>query len=242
NKNNVVKECKASSDGYFKCETPSVRLLDIQFKKGSGGSVSFNDIFKSGNTQDTERRQLKRYQPATDVGADLFKAVSDENVDEQYYEVASAKKASGNAILAYAVISSGSLQKLGGYKVSEWDTISNQAKYYYRNSDGSVGSEITEDKEKIRFSPNSRNASDGGLVDLSNQARLKGTLAGTAAGGALGGFAGYEGAKTEVSERWVAAVREYKDSLSNFVCVTGQRFLSQYNDDAIIPSLQQSNK
>lgn len=242
NKNNVVKECKASSDGHFKCETPSARLLDIQLKKGSGGSVSFNDIFKSGNTQDSKMRQLKRYQPDIEAGADLFKPVSSENVNDQYYEVASAKKASGNAILAYAVFSSGSLQKLGGYKISEWDTISNQAKYYYRNSDGSAGSEITEDKEKIRFEPKSRDASDGGLVDLSNQARLKGTLAGTAAGGALGGFAGYEGAKTEVSERWVAAVTEYKDSLSNFVCVTGQRFLSKYNDDAIIPALQQSNK
>lgn len=115
---------------------------------------------------------------------------------------------------------------------------------YARNSDGTVGSIIeneTNDEGEIvaefHFTPSSRDSDDGGLIDMSNQARAKGTIVGTAAGGALGGFAGYQGAKTEVSERWTTAVREYEDSLSNVVCMTGNRFLAKYNDDVIVPAM-----
>ncbi|MBR0212137.1 MAG: hypothetical protein IJQ55_00880 [Alphaproteobacteria bacterium] len=236
-----VKMCE-KSNGKYKCElAPGIALLDVMLEDKNGSqSISFDTVFKADSNKSSERDKLIRYKP--DEGSnDLFVETSS-GADVEFFKVKSAKKSEGSATLAYAVFTRGSLKKFGGYKVSEWYEIEKQAKYYYRNADGTVGSEIEIDTDKLRFTPNSRDASDGELVDLSNQARLKGTLAGTAAGGALGGFSGYEGAKTEVSERWVAAVREYKDSLSNFVCVTGQRFLSQYNDDAIIPALQQSNK
>ena len=76
---------------------------------------------------------------------------------------------------------------------------------------------------------------------MSNQARAKGTLVGTAAGGAIGGFAGYQGAQSEITNRWTAAVREYEDSLSNFVCMTGARYLSKYNDYVQIPEMKKNS-
>ena len=67
-----------------------------------------------------------------------------------------------------------------------------------------------QEQSAYSFEASTRDASDGGLVDLSNESRVKGTLTGTATGGALGGFAGYQGAVNEVSERWLAALREYE--------------------------------
>ena len=246
NKNKTVKECTTDSGSdYVKCE-PYTKggLLDVKLKKlNSEATVDFDSIFKGDKNDNTSaQKEIERYQADNETPKQFHTVNAYDSPDDPFYKIDSANTTDGGTTMAYAVFPSGSLKKFGGYKVAQWYEIDKQAKYYYRNADGSVGSEIAEDREKIRFTPRSRDASEGGLVDLSNQARLKGTLAGTAAGGALGGFSGYEGAKTEVSERWVAAVTEYKASLSNFVCVTGQRFLSQYNDDAIIPSLQQSNQ
>ncbi len=88
------------------------------------------------------------------------------------------------------------------------------------------------------FKPITIDADDGGLVDFSNKARAKGTAIGGVAGGALGGISAYSGAQDEINERWVTAVREYKDSLQKFVCMTGDRFLSYYNDTVVIPNPQ----
>ena len=129
------------------------------------------------------------------------------------------------------------LNKAFGYKT--WDELkSKNPKIYKRYVGGGVGDLIENEDALNNFKPSFRDADDGALIDLSNQARAKGTIVGTAAGGALGGFAGYQGAQTEVSERWVSALREYEDSLSNFVCFTGGRFLSKYNDYADIPALK----
>ena len=89
------------------------------------------------------------------------------------------------------------------------------------------------------FDVMSRDASDGGMIDLSNKARLKGTLTGAGIGGGVGAFTAYQGAQTEIDERWVAAVREYKDSLQKFYCGTGTRFLSFYNDTIVLPKQTQ---
>jgi len=143
---------------------------------------------------------------------------------------------------AYAVF--GSLpKKLSGYKISEFDYLDTtfKPKYFARNQSGTVGDEIKKPESgELIFTPTERDASDGALVDLSNEARAKATITGAVAGGALGGFSGYQGAKQEVSERWTAAVREYNDSLSNFVCMTGSRFLAKYNDYAEIPEMRKT--
>lgn len=87
------------------------------------------------------------------------------------------------------------------------------------------------------FYPMMVDASDGGIIDYSNKARLKTTLIGAGAGGAMGAFVGYQGAQSDIENRWTAAAREYKDSLTKFYCATGNRYLSQYNDVVYIPEI-----
>lgn len=87
------------------------------------------------------------------------------------------------------------------------------------------------------FYPMMVNAEDGSLIDFGNKARLKSTLIGAGVGGALGGLAGYQGAQLDVQNRWVAAVREYEDSLTKVYCATGNRYLSEYNDTVFIPKM-----
>jgi len=180
--------------------------------------------------------------------------------NEGYFMVKSGYEIS-NSQRAYAVFDHPIKHKAFGYTVSEFDTnkdgVFSAPVYYSRNADGSVGmclkkcpgektqTQIVQNPDgtqtqvavtdDFKFTANSKDAGDGGIIDLSNEARAKGTLVGTAAGGALGGFSGYQGAKSEIEQRWTDAVRVYNDSLSNFVCMTGGRFLSQYNDSFSIP-------
>ena len=153
---------------------------------------------------------------------------------------------------AFAVFDDNLPVKGFGYKFDDWAKdgglrgegakLENKGhQIYIRKSNGTPG-DLVKKEEGYTFEPNTRDADDGALIDMSNQARAKATIAGTAAGGAMGGFAGYQGAKDEVSQRWVAAVREYEDSLSNFVCSTGTRFLSKYNDYVEIPELKKSDQ
>ena len=88
------------------------------------------------------------------------------------------------------------------------------------------------------FSPTRLDADDGGVVDFSNKARLGSTLKGAGVGGALGGFAGYQGAQSDMEERFVLAMREYNDSLEKFYCGSGRKFLSFYNDEVVIPEIK----
>ena len=88
------------------------------------------------------------------------------------------------------------------------------------------------------FNPIKLEADDGGVVDFSNKARLGSTLKGAGVGGALGGFAGYQGAQSDIEERFVLATREYNDSLEKFYCGSGRKFLSFYNDEVMIPTMK----
>ena len=88
------------------------------------------------------------------------------------------------------------------------------------------------------FNPIKLEADDGGVVDFSNKARLGSTLKGAGVGGALGGFAGYQGAQSDIEERFVLATREYNDSLEKFYCGSGRKWLSFYNDEVMIPTMK----
>ena len=167
--------------------------------------------------------------------------------DNTYYKIDSANIIDSSSP-AYAVFSHLPI-KASGYTEKDWneENVSTPIDgatlvgYYRRLTDGTakevINTTSTEGKT-YKFKPLSRDATDGALIDLSNQARTKATLIGTAAGGALGGFSAYQGATTEVQERWVTATREYNDSLTNFVCMTGDRFLAKYNDYMEIPEMK----
>lgn len=132
-----------------------------------------------------------------------------------------------------------------GWKKKNWEEFQDKHKsntIMARGNDGQPH-ELSEDVKAAldkaggidSINPVYQGADDGGLIDLGNKARLKGTLVGAGAGGALGAFSAYQGAQTEIQERWVTAVREYKDSLLKVYCATGERYLSQYNDPVTIP-------
>ncbi len=123
----------------------------------------------------------------------------------------------------------------------EWMKSNPGAPIYLRNTRGeAVGEPLTSDDATLNdFDPMYISAEDGGIIDLDNKARLKGTMIGAGAGGALGAFTAYQGAQSDIDERWVSAVREYNDSLQKFYCATGNRFISYYNDTVIIPNVNE---
>ncbi len=134
--------------------------------------------------------------------------------------------------------------KAFGMKKSDWsdwkrkNATSAQNRIYGRNNNGNAF-ELDGTYSIQDFYPMYKSASDGGIIDFGNKARLKGTLIGAGAGGAMGAFTAYQGAQNDIEERWVAAVREYKDSLQKIYCITGSRFLTYYNDTVIIPNENQ---
>ena len=152
-----------------------------------------------------------------------------DNPSPQYYFTVYKALESTGSVRAYAIFDEKLPIKPMGYTMADWDEElkTKSPKYFIRNPDGSVDKELTDAKN---FVPSQLNATDGSLIDFSNAARRKATLTGAAAGGALGGFSAYQGAKTEIQERWMTAMREYADSLTKFGCKTGGRYLSQYNE------------
>lgn len=120
----------------------------------------------------------------------------------------------------------------------EWKKLhSNGVKIYARDNQGNPSGVL--DGDVANFDPITVDAEDGGIIDLSNKARFKTTLTGAGVGGAMGAFSAYQGAQTDIQNRWVTAVREYNDSLQKIYCVTGDRFLGYYNDIVFIPVMSE---
>ena len=227
---NDIIACSENNSSFEKCSPVSANSYTNKQCENYNG-----DIVACESIKDSEFNLIS---PTYNLDSETKNLV--ENGSNGSYIVLKQASQIASKRHAYAIFDDKLPTKIGGYKVSDWEDLQTKTfGYYYRNSDGSVGIEVPSSPSFV-FEPMGRDASDGGLIDLSNQARLKGTITGGAAGGAIGGFAGYQGAKNEVSERWVSAVREYEDSLSNFVCMTGSRFLAKYNDYLEIPELNKS--
>lgn len=247
-----AKKCTVKSGDktkYTSCTHEN--LMNIQLV----GGQSFND-FKAGCNRDNNGGKCPTNDKVVyqiDNSNDFMKITNVENPKNSntYYQIQSANKVDKSQY-AYAVFPGGTLKKMSGYKISDWqDSLEGMKPLYYRRyTDGGVGDKLEDKKSSTNgnntstgtateFVPITRDASDGGLVDFSNEARLKGTVTGGAVGGALGGVAAYSGAKDEVTQRWLAATREYEDSLSNFVCISGRRYLAPYNSYVEIPALKE---
>jgi hypothetical protein len=140
------------------------------------------------------------------------------------------------------------LDKTFGAKMADWykwrtNHSNGSANILGRDNKG-VASKLTEPKPGEAwtlqdFYPLTVDASDGGIIDINNKARLKSTMIGAGAGAGLGAFTAYQGAQDEIDLRWVSEMQVYKDSLTKFYCATGTRWLSQYNEAAIIPNMNQ---
>ena len=221
-----------------------LRLLDIKVEaEDNNGSFLLKDVLK--NESDKQRRTVKYTEKKDDTnnnaGSKKFEKYTSGSADKFYFKIVDGTKTTGKRTHAYAVFTAGLPKKAFGLQTEDIDFT--KANFYYRNSDGTVGEKIADGNDsKNRFTASSRDAEDGGLIDLSNEARAKGTIVGTAAGGALGGFAGYQGAKDEMTERLLAAQREYEDSLTNFVCMTGGRYLGPYNGYIEIPDVKKTEQ
>lgn len=212
-------------------------------------------------TDKVTRKSDKRAMELSDMFAEEFARVPDSNLycfvrgemtagascsdGTQYIKLDSARIVSKRTPAMIV----GVQDKAFGWKKSDWSDLQARYKTGYeivgRGGNGVVqnlnlGTDANNKPivAKIEnFTPVYVDADDGGVIDMDNKARLKGTLTGAGAGGALGAFTAYQGAQTDIENRWATAVREYKDSLQKFYCATGQRFLSYYNDVVVLPGM-----
>lgn len=158
--------------------------------------------------------------------------------EESFYKLSSAEE-QGKQESAVIVGWNKKLDKNLDFKQWRRDNENSETaimKYRYR--DGTIGQTISNDEFKIHdFTALTQDATDGSIIDLNNKARQKATITGAGIGAGLGGFSSYQGAQTDIQNRWVTEVQAYKDSLTKFYCGTGQRYLSQYNEILIIPAV-----
>lgn len=233
-------------EGYAKLEKDA----NGSVKKDADGLNVIVSIFKNTNEEEYDLQKM-----ASETYAKVPKSYSikEKNVGGnivKYMEESPIKPdATGDnhfaKIVKFFIVDStepalivGVRDKAFGWKKKDWEQ-------FKKDHSGSVimGREtngqpvaLTQSVTIDDFRPMYQDAEDGALIDLGNKARLKSTLIGAGAGGALGAFAAYQGAQDEIQQRWVTAVREYKDSLQKIYCATGNRFLTHYNDVVMIPN------
>lgn len=251
--------CSLTEEGEEKCEykdlnTTGATIDDCDFsqtRRSDKGKVDLEDIFANDGFECANAKSKHCYKEGK--MEELTSDYCDDSADiwiklEGTFAIISSKKAAMVVDVE---------DKPLGWKKSEWSkfvesfgkkevvgrTGKGTATYLVVESlndstdDNKAKKEISlQDVEDI-FSPVDQDSDDGSSIELGNKARMKGTLTGAGVGGALGAFSAYQGAQQEIEARWVSAVQEYRDSLQKVYCVTGTRFLSQYNDAVIIPSI-----
>ena len=228
-------ECKTQKeDGTYEgCNVVSLTQID------------FGDLV-------TDKKTCERAQSVSAECVQLLKGAYDNHYIRQKYQYDNGKvvqngsnntrltQVTGNKIGRHvaAMIVFTEKQSAFGIKHSEW-----LAKYSGKFNNNNLiiydpqGSRLKDASGKEieqfnidNFYPTAQSADDGDMVDFSNRARAKSTMIGAGGGAALGAMSGVSGANTEIQNRWAAATQEYKDSLKNIMCVTGQRWLGVYND------------
>ena len=235
---------KEENEGYKNCATGLVSgspKIEGYTDAETGTSVTqtFSDILKLKKWED--QKDVKKY--CLDSGIMKEKRDSDDCKDSKgnnvlYLKVDGVSPIENRIPVMVPVTDADSAF---GYTRNNWNSTDAKKKptpdwkkIVGRNSKGEA-IKLSETYGEKDFMPMYQEAEDGGIIEFDNKARLKGTLTGAGIGGAAGAFTAYQGAQTEIDDRYVAAVREYKDSLQKFYCGTGERFLSFYNDSLIIP-------
>lgn len=259
-KNNPKRFMVCSSDkekGEEKCEYKDLNTTGAtingcdssQARRSDKGKVDLEDIFANDGFECANAKSCYKEGKMEELTSDYCDDSADIWIKlEGTFAIISSKKAAMVVDVE---------DKPLGWKKSEWSkfvesfgkkevvgrTGKGTATYLVVESlndstdDNKAKKEISlQDVEDI-FSPVDQDSDDGSSIELGNKARMKGTLTGAGVGGALGAFSAYQGAQQEIEARWVSAVQEYRDSLQKVYCVTGTRFLSQYNDAVIIPSI-----
>lgn len=238
-------------------ETCEYKALNIQNAIIKGPFATYNDTQKTGTFKQTNRSTGEKMDIATlyteDGGQKIMQA------EEKYCYI-------NNKMVSYSsncddvwIMLRGTVNVINGrtpamvvnvedngmgWKKSDWskfvsrfgtrEVVGRTGRGVAANLDNTTNTRTLQDGG---FVPLYQDSEDGGIIDLSNKARMKGTLTGAGVGGGMGAFAGYQGAQQDIEDRWVSAVQEYKDSLQKIYCATGTRFLSHYNDTVIIPQM-----
>ena len=235
--------CKKVGEVYQNCEFRELISIELEgqsaVKNDKGYAASLEDLAAKNYQELKGQRYELKIDNNNNKGRYLESVSPEARTSTTYVKIASAKTSDKKEPALIA----GVKDKAFGYKKSDWTDVKKDTSYwnpdnlYLRNDNNEAYKTKTMDYSLNDFYPMYRNAQDGNLIDFGNKARLKSTLTGAGIGGAMGAFSGYQGAKKDVEERWVTAVREYKDSLSKVYCGTGARFLSQYNDIVTIPAM-----
>ena len=212
----------------------SDNLVSI-YIKGTNGNVEISSLKQADYDALKMSGDLYHSQQKQSGGIEILKGSSSDSVP--YVPIVSAMRPTTRK----PAMIWGFNDKFFGLKRSDWyawKTKNPAYQIFARDARGNASGVLPVDSLD-NFEPMYISAEDGGVIDLDNKARLKGTMIGAGAGGALGAFTAYQGAQSDIDARWVSAVREYKDSLQKFYCATGTRFLSYYNDSVTIPSMNE---
>ena len=174
-----------------------------------------------------------------------------------YIEITAGCEILGNSVVGVIQVPEKVTKKFFGYKRSDWDKLKQELKGAIIYSvDGKYqlcddGKPLTEDGDKCpgdnrasldKFSPSNQSAEDSDMIDFGNKARMKSTMIGAGGGAALGALAGASGADQAIQERYLAAKREYDDSLNSApLCYTGERYMGKYNEPLTLPSMKNAD-
>ncbi len=240
-----TKECTTNPTYEANCSCSYISLIRIKI---DDTEPSWRDTYKPGESETVYTSDMRQTEKDKLTKSCQYRyrdnKIYDSGVGDVFCKIDSAQKLGKSIpVLLTGVDDS----KLLGMQKSDLPSnyFDDVSKLYKRDSSGNgyKDNTFTEDASNTEnkmytatnFTPLTIDSDDGGLVDFSNKARAKGTAIGAGAGGALGGFVAYQGAQSDINDRWVSEVRQYKDSLQKFYCQTGNRFLSYYNDVVIIP-------
>ena len=167
-----------------------------------------------------------------------IKAKSGDTTEGTWVEIQSARTSDKEILAMVADVPDRALG-MNRAKWIEWRKNNPNAVVYGRDNNGDaydLKDKANNPYTVMDFSPATESGTDGGLIDFGNRARTKATLTGAGAGAGLGALSGYQGAQSDVQDRWVTEVRQYQDSLEKIYCGTGKRFLGYYNSQLLIPS------
>ncbi len=233
-----IHNFRVCDKGYKNCSMGMVGGGKVKGYDNHQGAHTIEDVYSISGW--VEKSGVQKYCLDGNImkKSDNFEDCSSENKkSHQYVEIVDGKLIEKRVPAMIVDVE----DKAFGYKQKDWENglkkelMSANKRVVGREGNGKATDLATEYANIEKFLPMYLETEDGGIIDLNNKARLKGTLTGAGIGGAAGAFTAYQGAQTEIDERWVAAVREYKDSLQKFYCGTGKRFLSFYNDLTVIP-------
>ncbi|MGI5846088.1 MAG: hypothetical protein ACOX7D_02820 [Alphaproteobacteria bacterium] len=227
-----------SKGSYVKCKNPNSNLDYSDCKYTNFQNWTLSDSIN----QDSELKDLKEFMDSNQNKFCLENKKMQDTTnysctgDEYFYQLKSADEY-GKKESAVIVGWDKKLNKSSDFKNWRRSGKNGQFVIKYRKKDGSIGDPVSNDLGIDNFQPLTQDATDGSIIDLDNKARQGATITGAGVGAGLGGFSAYQGAKTEIDNRWATEVQAYKDSLTKFYCATGKRFLSQYNEVLVIPAI-----